>query len=82
MSEEMLKSRIDGLEKGQKEVQDDVKLIKENHLVHIQDDITELKICSKEHGTDLKWLKRFFFYIAGATVAGLIAAVLNLMISI
>lgn len=52
-----------------------VNEIKDNHLVHLQTDITKV-------GTDVDWLKRFFWVIATASVGGLIAALINLIISI
>jgi hypothetical protein len=52
-----------------------VNEIKNNHLVHLQTDITKV-------GTDVDWLKRFFWVIATASVGGLIAALINLIISI
>lgn len=52
-----------------------VNEIKDNHLVHLQTDMTKV-------GTDVDWLKRFFWVIATASVGGLIAALINLIISI
>jgi hypothetical protein len=49
--------------------------IKDNHLAHIQTDITKVK-------TDIDWLKRFFWLVATASIGGLIAALLNLLITI
>ena len=60
--------RLDRVEKA-------VNEIKDNHLVHLQTDITKV-------GTDVDWLKRFFWVIATASVGGLIAALINLIISI
>ncbi len=60
--------RLERLEKS-------VNEIKDNHLVHLQTDITKV-------GTDVDWLKRFFWVIATASVGGLIAALINLIISI
>lgn len=60
--------RLERLEKS-------VNEIKDNHLVHLQTDMTKV-------GTDVDWLKRFFWVIATASVGGLIAALINLIISI
>ena len=60
--------RLDRVEKA-------VNEIKDNHLVHLQTDMTKI-------GTDVDWLKRFFWVIATASVGGLIAALINLIISI
>ena len=60
--------RLDRVEKT-------VNEIKENHLVHLKTDVSKI-------GTDVDWLKRFFWVIATASVGGLIAALINLIISI
>ena len=60
--------RLDRVEKT-------VNEIKDNHLVHLQTDMTKVS-------TDVDWLKRFFWVIATASVGGLIAALINLIISI
>ena len=60
--------RLDRVEKA-------VNEIKDNHLVHLQDDISKV-------GTDVDWLKRFFWILATASVGGLITALINLLITI
>ncbi len=52
-----------------------VNEIKDNHLVHLQTDMTKV-------GTDVDWLKRFFWIIATASIGGLITAVINLLLTI
>jgi hypothetical protein len=56
-------------------VENTVNEIKDNHLAHIQTDLTKVS-------TDVDWLKRFFWIIATASVGGLITAVLNLLLTI
>ncbi len=53
----------------------DVTEIKDNHLPHITNKITQV-------GTDVDWLKRFFWIVATASIGGLIAAVINILITI
>ncbi len=60
--------RLDRVEKA-------VNEIKDNHLVHLQTDMTRV-------GTDVDWLKRFFWIIATASIGGLIAALINLIITL
>ena len=60
--------RLDRVEKA-------VNEIKDNHLVHLQEDISKV-------GTDVDWLKRFFWILATASVGGLITALINLLITI
>ena len=65
---QMQDERIDRVEKT-------VNEIKDNHLVHLQADVTKV-------GTDVDWLKRFFWILATASVGGLIAALINLLITV
>ncbi|MFA5125100.1 MAG: hypothetical protein WC473_04765 [Patescibacteria group bacterium] len=60
--------RLDRVEKT-------VNEIKDNHLIHIKSDLTKV-------GTDVDWLKRFFWIIATASIGGLITAVVNLLLTI
>lgn len=65
---QMQDERLDRVEKT-------VNEIKDNHLVHIQTDLTKV-------GTDVDWLKRFFWLVATASIGGLIAAVINLLLTL
>ena len=56
-------------------VENTVNEIKDNHLTHMQTDLTKV-------GTDVDWLKRFFWIIATASVGGLITAIINLLLTI
>jgi hypothetical protein len=60
--------RLDRVEKA-------VNEIKDNHLTHMQTDLTKV-------GTDVDWLKRFFWIIATASIGGLITAIINLLLTI
>ncbi len=60
--------RLDRVEKT-------VNEIKDNHLAHLQTNMTKVS-------TDVDWLKRFFWVIATASVGGLIAALINLLITL
>ncbi|MFA5961904.1 MAG: hypothetical protein WC848_04445 [Parcubacteria group bacterium] len=64
----MQDKRLDSLEKN-------VAEIKNNHLPHIYTKLMQV-------GTDVDWLKRFFWIVATASIGGLIAALLNLLITI
>ena len=64
----MQDERLDRVEKT-------VNEIKDNHLSHIQADLTKVT-------TDVDWLKRFFWVIATASVGGLITAIINLLLTI
>jgi len=60
--------RLDRVEKT-------VNEIKDNHLAHLLTDLAKVS-------TDVDWLKRFFWVIATASVGGLIAALINLLITL
>ena len=60
--------RLDRVEKT-------INEIKDNHLIHIQTNLTKV-------GTDVDWLKRFFWIIATASIGGLITAIVNLLLTI
>ena len=60
--------RLDRVEKA-------VNEIKDNHLAHMQTDLAKV-------GTDVDWLKRFFWIIATASIGGLITAIINLLLTI
>lgn len=56
-------------------LENSVNEIKDNHLPHIQTELTKV-------GTDVDWVKRFFWIVATASVGGLITAVINLLLTI
>jgi len=56
-----------------KDIKKDIKDIKENHLAHIEVDLASIS-------TNQKWLMKFFWIIATASVGGLIAGLANLLI--
>jgi hypothetical protein len=66
--DEVQDKRLDNLEKS-------VATIKDNHLPHIVAKLIEV-------GIDVSWIKRFFWIVATASIGGLIAAILNLALSI
>ena len=67
------------LEDEIKEIKCDIKNIKENHLCHIQSEISDMKITVKGVSTNQDWLMKFFWIIATTSVAGLVTGILNLV---
>jgi hypothetical protein len=65
---QMQDKRLDSLEKN-------ITEIKNNHLFHIGTKLTQV-------GTDVEWLKKFFWIVATASIGGLIAALINLLVVI
>ena len=63
------------MEKRIEKIEGEIKEIKENHLVHIQEDLVEVK-------TNQKWMMKFFWIVVTASVAGLITGIINLLIKV
>ena len=62
--------RIDNLEKM-------VMEIKDNHLSHLKDDISETKEMLIENKTNVDWLMKFFWIVISSSVGALIVGILN-----
>jgi len=56
--EQNLEDRVISLEENYKEMSDDIKTIKTNHLPHIQADIGEIKVMLAEVKTSLKFINK------------------------
>ena len=54
-----------------KQIQSDIKDIRENHLGHIRVELEGLK-------TDIVWVKKFFFIVASSAIGSLATVLLNL----
>ncbi|MFA5871076.1 MAG: hypothetical protein WC842_04330, partial [Candidatus Paceibacterota bacterium] len=54
--------KIENLETCMSEVKADIKVIKENHLAHIQVSLASIE-------KDMDWIKRFFWLLIPAIVA-------------
>ena len=54
-----------------KQVQSDIKDIRENHLGHIKVELEGLK-------TDVVWIKKFFWIVASSAIGSLATGLLNL----
>ena len=63
-----------------KSVRREICLIKDNHLSHIQKDITDLKVEVSNHGRDIKWLTKVQWFMLTSNL-GSLAGILYLTIS-
>lgn len=61
-------------------IKEDIRDIKDNHLKHIETDIKILMKNFTEVATNQKWLMKFFWLVAGASVGSLIASVFSLIL--
>lgn len=69
-------------EKYQKEkddLQNQIIDLRDNHIAHLADDITEIKIKLAGHSEALIWIKKVMAIVATATVGSLIASLMNLL---
>lgn len=69
----MEEKRLDRLEEK-------VDTIMSNHLVHVKDDISELKSAVSVVATNVMWLMRTYFIVVGASVGSLVAAIMGLIL--
>ncbi len=58
----------------------DISEIKNNHLAHVEKDLSSLKTDFVTVKTDVSWLKRFFWVVATASIGALITGILNLVL--
>lgn len=56
-----------------------LETIKNNHLAHIEKNITDINLNNKEMKTDLAWLLKFFWLIMGSSIGALVTSVFNLI---
>ena len=68
------------MEKRLDKLESKVDTIMENHLVHIKDDIVELKEEISVISTNVFWLMKFFWIVATASIGSLVTAVMGLII--
>lgn len=61
------------------QIKNEIREIKENHLVHIEKDLIEIKVNYAVLGADLVWLKKFLFIVTSASIGSLIAGLFNLL---
>ena len=53
-------------------IEEDIRTIKENHLVHIQTDITKL-------ATNQEWLMKLHYIVVSSSVGALIVGMINMI---
>ena len=69
---ESLKSHITEEYRVIETIRKDVQSIKDNHLVHIQIDMTKTR-------TNVEWLLKYHWIVATAAIGGLVVGFFNLM---
>lgn len=53
------------------EIKEDIRLIKENHLAHIEPDLAYCK-------ANLEWLMKYHWIVTSASIGALVASIINL----
>jgi len=76
---ELLDSHIIADGKKFDAINETLKLIKENHLTHIEKSMNAIENSHIKLETNTDWLLKFFWIIAGASLGGLITSVFNLI---
>ena len=69
----MEEKRLDRLEEK-------VDTIMSNHLVHVKDDISELKSAISIVATNVSWLIKTYWVVVSASVGSLVAAIMGLIL--
>lgn len=54
--------------------------IKDNHLAHLKDDISETKEMLIANKTNVDWLMKFFWVVITSSVGALIVGIFNLLL--
>jgi hypothetical protein len=76
---ELLDSHIIADGKKFDSINETLKLIKENHLTHIEKAMNSIENSHIKLETNTDWLLKFFWIIAGTSVGGLITSLFNLI---
>lgn len=76
---ELLDSHIVADGKKFDSINETLKLIKENHLTHIEKAMNNIENSHIKLETNTDWLLKFFWIIAGASVGGLVTSLFNLI---
>ena len=76
---ELLDSHIIADGKKFDAINETLKLIKENHLTHIEKSMNAIENSHIKLETNTDWLLKFFWIIAGTSLGGLITSLFNLI---
>ena len=77
-NEQLGKIRLE-VQELEKEWHNELRMIKENHLAHMQDSLGNMRVDMATVSKDVAWLVKFFWVIATASVGGLVTSVINLI---
>jgi len=72
--------RLDKLENTVDRLDGTVTNMRDNHLAHLKKDVVDVQLEVREIRTDVKWIKKYQWLIISASVGGLIAALIPLIV--
>lgn len=52
----------------------------DNHITHIVGDMTQVKLDMSQMRTNLEWVLKFFWLLAGVSITAIVSAVLGLVL--
>lgn len=67
------------MEKRLAKLEEAVGVIRDNHLAHLKDDLFEVKEGMASTKTNVDWLMRFFWVVAGSSVGALVTGIITLV---
>jgi len=76
---ELLDSHIVADGKKFDSINETLKFIKENHLMHIEKSMNSIENSHIKLETNTDWLLKFFWIIAGSSIGALVTSVFNLI---
>ncbi|MFZ2152296.1 MAG: hypothetical protein WAV09_04270 [Minisyncoccia bacterium] len=71
--------RIQDVKDIQRDMKESIRVIKENHLTHMQADANTMKIDISTVKTNVDWLMRYHWIVATASIGALVVGVINLI---
>ena len=77
---DMLKAHTENEERRFNAIEHGSETIKNNHLAHIEEDISDIQKKQSTHSSDIGWIKWLVTTTLGAVIVGIISAVLALIL--
>lgn len=77
--ETLLKEHTEQEEKKFEQITTILDKIKDNHLAHMEKNMSEMNSSYTEMKTNLSWLLKFFWLIMASSVGALVTSVFNLI---
>jgi len=69
------------IEENVRGIRQDISLIKDNHLEHLKNNLSDLRVQVAQIKELIDWLNKFFWLVVSASVGSLVVAILNLIMN-